>query len=80
MLKDTVISFLAAVLTVQHVPWFAACQGMEKTALIIGIMTILIIFCLFLENLAEKWRKYSQRVQKLQDTVRKLRNEEWEMS
>ncbi len=66
------LSFLAAVLAVQNVPFLADCDTGEKAAIVAGITASLIIFCLFCEETAEKWRKYRERVRKLQETVRRL--------
>ena len=44
MIKNIVISILAAVLVVEKVPWFAACEIGQKIGIFIGICIPLIIF------------------------------------
>lgn len=75
MIKNIVISILAAVLVVEKVPWYRVCTVEEKVGIFIGISIPLIIFCFFCEEIVEKWRKYRQRVKFVEREVTKLRNE-----
>lgn len=74
MLKNIVISILAAVLIMEKVPWFAACALGEKIGIFIGICIPLIIFCLFCQEMAEKWRKYRARVRKIEEKLENMRS------
>lgn len=73
MLRNIVISILAAVLVVEKVPWFAACEMREKIGIFIGICIPLIIFCLFCQEIAEKWRKYRTRVKEIEKRLERMR-------
>lgn len=79
-MKNVIISILAALLTVEKVPWYSTCTTMEKIGIFIGIFIPLIIFCFFCEEMAEKWRKYRKRVQALRGEVTRLRHERREIA
>lgn len=70
MYKDIVISFLGAWI-LRDV--FGTTEVREQIAIIMGLATVLFIFLLFLENQAEKWQKYSQRVRDLEENLEWLR-------
>lgn len=73
MIKNIVISILAAVLAVEVVPWFAVCDTWEKTGIFIGICIPLIIFCFFCQETAEKaWNKHI-RAKRMGKKIEKLR-------
>ena len=72
MFKNTIISGMAAVLSVDKLSCVISMTGREKAGLCIGITAILIIFCIFLGILAEKWRKRRIRVKQLQQILRRL--------
>lgn len=73
MIKDTVISALAAGLILDKLSGYLALDAPLKISLWIALTVILIIFCLFLEIQAEKWRK-RKRVQQLWQILEALRN------
>ena len=75
MLKDIVIAALAAH-AMLRIPWFAACSGSEQIVIWLALAVCLLFFCLFCEEMAEKWRKYKERVQSIRDLVVRLRKEE----
>ena len=70
MYKDIVISLLGALLLE---PVFKTTEIGEQIAIVMGLTAVLCIFCLFLENQVEKWQKYSQRVQNLEENLERLR-------
>lgn len=72
MFKDIIISLLSAVI-ISGLPCFEIRNSEEKTSAIIGIATAVFIFCLFCEDLYEKWQNRRKRVQKIVEIVRKLR-------
>lgn len=70
MCKDIVISLLGALLLE---PVFNTTEIGEQIAIVMGLAAMLFIFCLFCEEQLEKWRKYSQRVQDLEQRLEQLR-------
>ena len=70
MYKDITISILGALLLE---PVFKTTEVGEQIAIIMGLAAMLFIFCLFCEDQAEKWQKYSQRVQDLEQRLEQLR-------
>ena len=70
MYKDIVISILGALL-LESV--FNTTGIGEQIAITMGLAAMLFIFCLFLENQAEKWQKYRQRVQDLEQRLEQLK-------
>lgn len=70
MYKDIVISILGALLLE---PVFNTTEVGEQIAIVMGLAAMLFIFCLFCEDQAEKWQKYSQRVQDLEQRLEQLR-------
>lgn len=75
MFKNIVISILAAVLTVEYVPWFAVCTVPEKIGVMIGVGIPLIIFLLFCDFYYQKYREWRTRVQEIQQTMERLQRE-----
>ncbi len=70
MYKDIVISLIGALLLE---PIFNTTEIGEQIAIIMGLAAMLFIFCLFCEDQAEKWQKYSKRVQDLEQRLEQLR-------
>ena len=70
MYKDIVISILGALLLE---PIFNTTGIGEQIAIVMGLAAMLFIFCLFCEDQAEKWQKYSKRVQDLEENLERLR-------
>ena len=70
MYKDIVISILGAWI-LRDV--FGTTEAGEQIAIVMGLAAVLFIFLLFLENQVEKWQKYRQRVQDLEQRIAKLR-------
>lgn len=68
MRKDVVISLLAAGVMVQRFNL----NLNQEIGVFAGIAVLSFIFCLFLEDLAEKRKEKKKRVTKLEQTVRKL--------
>ena len=54
MYKDIVISLLGALLLE---PVLGSTEVGEQIAIVMGMATVLFIFCLFLENQVEEWQK-----------------------
>lgn len=70
MYKDIVISLLGAWILREV---FGTTEVGEQIAIVMGMATVLFIFCLFLENQVEKWREYRQRVRDLEQRLGQLR-------
>ena len=70
MYKDIAISILGALLLE---PVFKTTEVGEQIAMVIGLATVLFIFCLFCEDQVEKWQEYRQRVQDLEQRLEQLR-------
>lgn len=70
MYKDIAISILGALLLE---PVFNTTEIGEQIAIVMGLAAMLFIFCLFCEDQAEKWQKYSQRVRDLEENLERLR-------
>lgn len=69
MIKDIVISILAAVILQEH-PWMSAGTMEERIVIIMGLAVVLFIFLLFLEEMVEK----AMRVRKIRQILNKLRS------
>lgn len=80
MLKNIAIAVMAGVLVVEYIPWYAAGSVREKLGVFIGITTILIIFCFFCDEVAERWQQRRKRVREIEDKVRRLRHDRREIS
>lgn len=74
MVKDVIISALAAGLILDKLSEHLVLDASVRMSLWIALTVILIIFCLFLEILAEKWRKHKTRVQQLWQILEDLRS------
>lgn len=70
MYKDIVISFLGAWI-LRDV--FGTTEVREQIAIIMGLATVLFIFCLFLENQVEEWQKKQKRIRELERKLEELR-------
>ena len=70
MYKDIVISLLGAWI-LRDV--FGTTEVGEQIAIVMGLAAMLFIFCLFCEIWAEKWQKYHQRVQDLEQRLEQPR-------
>mgnify|MGYP003213921446 CR=1 FL=1 len=70
MYKDIVISLLGAWI-LRDV--FGTTEVGEQIAIVMGLAAMLFIFCLFCEIWTEKWQKYHQRVQDLEQRLEQLR-------
>ena len=70
MYKDIVISLLGALLLE---PVLGSTEVGEQIAIVMGMATVLFIFCLFLENQAEKWQKKKNRIRDLEENLERLR-------
>lgn len=73
MLKDIIISVLAAVMIVDKLSGVVSLSVRYQIGLWIAFTCILIIFCIFLENMANKWRLRKERIQRIQEKLEKLR-------
>lgn len=73
MIKNAIISVLAAVLAVDKFSKLTDLTASEQIGLWIAFAGILIIFCIFLEDKAEKWRKRRIRVQRIRELLERLR-------
>ncbi len=73
MFKNMIMAALAAVLTIEECTWFQGCTVQEKLGVFLGISIPLFIFFVFLEETAEKWRKYRERCREVEQTVERLR-------
>lgn len=72
MCKDIIISVLAALLAMEWVPWTEGLTAWQRVSVGAGWASTLIIFCLFCDQCAEKWRKRRRRVAGVRATVDKL--------
>lgn len=75
MIKNIIISALAAGVTVDKLSRITDLTVTEQAALWITFAWILIIFCVFLDGLAEKMRKRRLRVRQLGEILEMLRRE-----
>jgi len=72
MHKDIIISILGAFI-IAELPCFEIHNSAEKIAMIVGIASAVFIFCLFCEDLHEKWKKKQKRVQEMYEKIGQLR-------
>lgn len=70
MYKDIVISLIGALLLE---PVLGSTEVGEQIAIVMGMATVLFIFCLFLENQAEKWQEKRRRARIMELRIAKLR-------
>ncbi len=70
MYKDIAISILGALLLE---PVLGSTEVGEQIAIIMGMATVLFIFCLFCEIQAEKWQKKRRRARIMEQRIAKLR-------
>lgn len=70
MYKDIVISLLGALLLE---PVFNTTEVGEQIAIVMGMATVLFIFCLFLEDQVEEWQKKQKRIRELERKLEELR-------
>ena len=70
MYKNIAISLLGA-WVLRDV--FGTTEVREQIAIVMGLAAMLFIFCLFCEIWTEKWQKYHQRVQDLEQRLEQLR-------
>lgn len=70
MYKDIVISILGALLLE---PVLGSTEVGEQIAIVMGMATVLFIFCLFLENQVEEWQKKQKRIRELERKLEELR-------
>ena len=70
MYKDIVISLLGALLLE---PVLGSTEVGEQIAIVMGMATVLFIFCLFLENQVEEWQKKQNRIRELERKLEELR-------
>lgn len=70
MYKDIMISLLGALLLE---PVFNTTGIGEQIAIVMGMATVLFIFCLFLENQVEEWQKKQKRIRELERKLEELR-------
>lgn len=73
MHKDMIIAALGAALCLRC-PWIAVCDTQAQAAIWLGISVLLLFFCLFLEEIHEKWEKKRKRARKMQEKIAELRN------
>ena len=72
MYKDIMISLLGALLLE---PVFKTTEVGEQIAIVMGMATVLFIFCLFLENQVEEWQKKQKRIRELERKLEELRGD-----
>lgn len=72
MIKDAIISSLAAGLAVDKFSQITVLTVSEQVSIWIAFAVILFIFCLFWEMQAEKWRNRKKRAQRLQEILERL--------
>lgn len=73
MRKDMIIAALGAALITRDCPWFRICPWDQQAAVWLGFFIVLLFFCLFCEEKAEKWRKYRIRVDRMQGMIIRIR-------
>lgn len=72
MVKDIAISLLGTLLAMEWIPWTAELDVWERVSVGAGWTCALIIFCLFCDKCANRWRRYRQRVERGRQSVDKL--------
>lgn len=70
MYKDIVIALLGAWILRDA---FGTTDAEEQIAIVMGMATVLFIFCLFLENQVEEWKKKQKRIRELERKLEELR-------
>lgn len=70
MYKNIAISLLGA-WVLRDV--FGTTEAGEQIAIVMGMATVLFIFCLFLENQVEEWQKKQKRIRELERKLEELR-------
>ena len=70
MYKNIAISLLGA-WVLRDV--FGTTEVGEQIAIVMGMATVLFIFCLFLENQVEEWQKKQKRIRELERKLEELR-------
>ena len=70
MYKNIAISLLGA-WVLRDV--FGTTEVREQIAIVMGMATVLFIFCLFLENQVEEWQKKQKRIRELERKLEELR-------
>lgn len=73
MLKNMILSMLGAAAVMRYVPWSEPLTREESIGVYVGFSTILIIFCLFWDFLAEKWREKRERQRQIREIMEVLR-------
>ncbi len=73
MLKNIIISLLGAAAVMRYVPWSEPLTRGESIGVYVGFSTILIIFCLFWDFLAEKWWEKRERQRQIREIMAVLR-------
>ena len=73
MLKNIIISLLGAAAVMRYVPWSEPLTREESIGVYVGFSTILIIFCLFWDFLAEKWWEKRERQRQIREIMAVLR-------
>lgn len=76
MIKDVIISVLAAALVVDKLSGVMDLAVREQAGLGIGITAVLIIFCIFLDIAVEKERKRRSRIWQIQQMLERLAGKE----
>ncbi len=71
-MKDIAIATLAAVI-ILRLPCFAACDAWQKGAVCLGIFMCLLFFCLFCEEMCEKWQNRKDRIEEIRRMLERLR-------
>ena len=73
MVKNILLSFMAAAVSVKCIPCFAVCEPWEQSAVFVGVFFPLLFFCYFCDECAEKWRSYVKRVLVLKQYISRLK-------
>ena len=69
MRKNMMIAALAAALVTRECSWFNVCRWDQQIALWSGFFVVLLFFCLFCEEKAEKWQIRRERVDRLRRII-----------
>lgn len=72
MVKDIAISLLGTLLAMEWIPWTAELGIWERVSIGAGWTSTLIIFCIFCDRCAGRWRRHRDRAAQVRQEVDRL--------